>query len=77
MRGKLAAERGSGYIGDMDKNASIFDMVDEDRKRKAIEEGIAQADAGKVVPHEIVKVWLQKLANGEFDAPPPQSTDNK
>ena len=58
----------------MNKPATIFDIVDEDAKRRAIEEGIAEADAGKLVPHEVVDEWLAKLAKGEFDTPPPVST---
>jgi len=58
----------------MSNPASIFDIVDEDAKRRAIEEAIAEANAGKLVPNEVVDEWLAKLANGEFDAPPPLST---
>ena len=31
---------------------------------------IAEADPRRV-PHEEVRAWLLRLANGEFDAPPP------
>jgi len=34
---------------------------------------IAEADADpRSVPHEVVREWLLRLANGEFDAPPPE-----
>ena len=67
----------SRYIDGMANTASIFDLVDEDAKRRAIDEGIADIESGRVVPHEIVREWLKKLANGEFDAPPPLSTTIK
>lgn len=62
----------SRYIGDMANPASIFDLVDEDAKRRAIDEGIAAIEAGDYVEHEVVREWLKKLAAGEFDAPPPR-----
>ncbi|ODT89281.1 MAG: hypothetical protein ABS78_03610 [Phenylobacterium sp. SCN 70-31] len=34
--------------------------------------GLADADAGRVVPHSEVKLWLEKLARGER-APRPRS----
>ena len=52
--------------------ASIFDLVDEDAKLRAIDEGIAAIEAGDYVKHEVVREWLKKLATGEFDAPPPR-----
>jgi hypothetical protein len=34
---------------------------------------IAEADADpRTVPHEEVRTWLLRIANGEFDAPPPK-----
>jgi len=58
----------------MSNPATIFDIVDEDAKRRAIEEGIADIEAGRYVDHETVDKWLERLANGEFCAPPPLST---
>jgi predicted transcriptional regulator len=58
----------------MSNPASIFDIVDEDAKRRAIEEGIADIEAGRHVDREIVDKWLERLARGEFEAPPPLST---
>lgn len=53
--------------------ASLFDLVDDDAKRAAVEKGLADADAGRVVPHERVEEWLNKLAKGER-VPPPVSS---
>ncbi|HEY0834522.1 MAG TPA: CopG family transcriptional regulator [Azospirillum sp.] len=41
-------------------------MVSEDAeaKRDAVREGFADADAGRVVPHEEVRRWLLDLAAG-------------
>jgi len=39
--------------------------------RCAVEEGIAAADAGRVVSHERVRTWLLNLAQGK-DVDPPE-----
>jgi len=40
---------------------------------RALAAAIAESDADpRTVPHEEVRAWLLRLANGEFDAPPPQ-----
>ncbi len=54
----------------MTKPLSIFDIVDNDAKARAIEEARADVAAGRVVDHKIVREWLAKLAAGE-NAPPP------
>ncbi len=39
---------------------------------KALSAAIAESDADpRTVPHEDVRSWLLKIANGEFEAPPP------
>jgi len=68
--GKLATAEGNRYIDAMANPASIFDLVDDDAKRRAVEQGLAEADAGLGVPHEIVSEWLRKLAKGERTPPP-------
>lgn len=37
---------------------SIFDAIDEEDER-AMQEGEADADAGRVIPHEEVAEWLK------------------
>ena len=37
---------------------SIFDIIDEEADERASLEGEADADAGRVVPHEEVAAWL-------------------
>ena len=40
---------------------------------RALTAAIAESDADpRTVPHEKVRAWLLRLANGEFDAPPPE-----
>ncbi len=56
----------------MANTATIFDIVDEDAKRRAIDEGIAAIEAGDYVEHEAMREWVAKLAAGDFDAPPPE-----
>jgi len=45
-------------------------LMDE-AKRLAITEGIADSDAGRVVPHEDVKAWLESWGT-ENELQPPQ-----
>ena len=49
---------------------SVFDQVDPDIEARAIAEAEAEIDAGKGVPHEKVREWLLKLAEGEVLPPP-------
>ncbi len=45
---------------------------DEDAAQ-ALAAAVAESDADpRTVPHEDVRAWLLRLANGEFDAPPPE-----
>ncbi|WP_296450154.1 CopG family transcriptional regulator [Phenylobacterium sp.] len=43
-----------------------------DTLEASIARGLADAEAGRVVPHSEVKLWLEKLARGER-APRPRS----
>jgi hypothetical protein len=47
---------------------------DEDAaEAQALAAAIAESDADpRTAPHEDVRAWLLRLANGEFDAPPPE-----
>ncbi len=47
---------------------------DEDAaEAQALAAAIAESDADpRTAPHEEVRAWLLRLANGEFDAPPPE-----
>lgn len=54
----------------MAEQASIFDLLDEEAEARAIAKAEAEIAAGKGVPHERVREWLLKLANGE-NVPPP------
>ena len=49
-------------------------MLDEDEaETQALAAAVAEADADpRTVSHERVRAWLLRLANGEFDAPPPE-----
>ena len=50
---------------------SIFDMApDEAHEARLDEEAMAAYRSGQYVPHERVRVWLKKLANGERAQPP-------
>ncbi|HYE48938.1 MAG TPA: hypothetical protein VEB20_05065 [Azospirillaceae bacterium] len=54
----------------MTKPFSIFDLVDEDAKARAVEEARQDAAAGRVVDHDTVMEWLARLAAGERLPPP-------
>ncbi|MEE3623232.1 hypothetical protein UCD39_04430 [Nitrospirillum sp. BR 11752] len=54
----------------MAQPASIFDIVDEDAKRRAIEEARASVAAGDVVDHDVVVAWLERLLAGKKVPPP-------
>jgi predicted transcriptional regulator len=50
---------------------SIFEMqADEALEARLDAEAEAAIAAGRVVPHEKVRVWLTKLASGEMTEPP-------
>jgi hypothetical protein len=46
---------------------------DEEAERRALKASIGESDMDpRVVPHEQVRAWLQRLADGDFDAPVPE-----
>lgn len=47
----------------------VVDEIDEEEKR-VIERARAEIDAGKGVPHEKVREWLQRLGEGKIEPPP-------
>ena len=47
---------------DQDPFWEIF-MLSEDERRLRILEGLADADAGRLIPHEEVVRWAQQLPN--------------
>jgi predicted transcriptional regulator len=50
---------------------SIFDIPpDEAEEARLDAEAEADFAAGRVIPHERVREWLRKLANGEKVSPP-------
>lgn len=53
----------------MDTVPNIFDS-DHEAEERAWAEGEADADAGRVVPHEAVAVWLRSW-NTDHELPPP------
>jgi predicted transcriptional regulator len=52
--------------------ASLFDTPDAAADELAVREGEADADAGRVVPHEEVAAWLATWGTPE-EQPPPAS----
>lgn len=50
-------------------------LIEDDQTKAAartLAAAIAESDADpRVAPHDEVRAWLLRLAEGEFDAPPP------
>jgi hypothetical protein len=47
-------------------------IEDDEAEARALAAAVAVAEADpRRVPHEEVRAWLLRLANGEFNAPPP------
>lgn len=46
------------------------DEIDDDAERRAIEKARDEIAAGKGVPHEKVREWLQRLRDGKVEPPP-------
>jgi hypothetical protein len=52
--------------------APYTDQDEDAAETQALAEAVAEAEADpRRAPHEDVRAWLLRLANGEFDAPPP------
>jgi len=53
--------------------APIIEDDEDAAEAQALAAAIAESDADpRTAPHEEVRAWLLRLANGEFDAPPPE-----
>ncbi len=60
-------------MADKAETKSIFDLpLDEAEEARLDAEADAEIEAGKGVPHERVREWLLKMANGE-KVPPPEA----
>jgi predicted transcriptional regulator len=68
-------ERSMAEIGDPKPVMIDEDEAENEAYRKAVDEGIAAADRGDVVPHERVRRWLLQIARGEFRVPLPDAED--
>jgi hypothetical protein len=57
----------------MTKPAPLFEDDEDAAEAQALATAIAESDADpRTAPHEEVRAWLLRIANGEFDAPPPE-----
>ena len=54
----------------MTKPAPMPDAFDQEAVERAVADGIASADAGRLIPNDVVRQWLLDLAEGK-DTPPP------
>lgn len=61
------------YLGTMTGAVSRSENEELQAEAQALAAAIAASDQDpRTVPHERVRVWLQKLADGKFDAPAPE-----
>lgn len=71
---KLAKQqdRSASYVAEQ----AIRDRIAfEQAQVRAIEEGLAQANRGELIPHEEVKAWVESWGTeNELPAPEPKST---
>jgi hypothetical protein len=57
----------------MTQPAPLIEDDEAAAEARALAAAIAESDADpRTVPHEEVRAWLLRLAQGEFDAPPPE-----
>ena len=56
----------------LNAQSSFFDEIDEEAEATADEEGLAQLDADKGVPHAEVAAWLETLGTTD-EKPAPAS----
>jgi predicted transcriptional regulator len=54
----------------VDPERSIFDETDDEADEIALREGEADADAGRVVPHDEVATWLDTWGTPHFKPAP-------
>jgi hypothetical protein len=53
--------------------APLIEDDDDAAETRALAVAIAESDADpRTAPHQEVRGWLLRLAQGEFDAPPPE-----
>ncbi len=62
------------YTLRMANRAPIIEDDEDAAEAQALAAAVAESDADpRTAPHEEVRTWLLRLANGEFDAPPPEA----
>jgi hypothetical protein len=69
----LLREAGMCYSVCMTNPASLIEDDEDTAEAQALAAAITESDADpRTAPHEEVRTWLLRIANGEFDAPPPE-----
>jgi predicted transcriptional regulator len=54
----------------MKPEPSVFDEIDQAAEDAADAEGLADAEAGRLVPHEEVAAWLETWGTPDFKPAP-------
>ena len=69
----LLREAATCYPLLMTDPAPLIEDDEDAAEAQALAAAIAESDADpRAAPHEEVRAWLLRIANGEFDAPPPE-----
>lgn len=57
----------------MSRPAQLADDEEDAAEASALATAVAESDADpRTGPHDAVRAWLLRLAQGEFEAPPPE-----
>ena len=68
-----ATRRPLRYCVRMTTPVPLIEDDETDAEAGAMAAAISESDADpRTVPHDQVRAWLPRLAQGEFDAPPPE-----
>ncbi len=71
--GALLRDAAMRYHAGMSNPVPLIEDDEDAAEAQALAAAIAESDADpRTAPHEDVRAWLLRLANGEFDAPPPE-----
>lgn len=62
------------YASAMTRSAPLTEDDETAAEAHALAAAIAESDADpRTAPHEEVRAWLLRLAQGDFEAPPPET----
>jgi hypothetical protein len=73
LGGALPREAAICYPARMENSTPLIKDDEDAAEAQVLAAAIAEADTDpRTAPHEEVRAWLLRIANDEFDAPPPK-----